>query len=99
MRLYIFVGNARAANDSAGGGNVRHYWQKYIYQGVVMSNKIVVTKTSTMVDVFYVPDTPENRQAVERGEYDKVIYDHDGYYQYLVDSYGEEEKITHQLPD
>ena len=39
-----------------------------------MSNKIIVTKTSTMVDVFYVPDTPENRQAVERGEYDKVIY-------------------------
>lgn len=57
-----------------------------------MSNKIVVTKISTMVDVFYVPDTPENRQAVERGEYDKVIYDHDGYYQHLVDSYGEEEK-------
>ncbi|WMU95384.1 hypothetical protein [Salmonella phage PH204] len=64
-----------------------------------MSNKIIVTKTSTMVDIFYVPDTPENRQAVERWEYDKVIYDHDGYYQYLVDSYGEEEKITHQLPD
>lgn len=61
-----------------------------------MSNKIVVTKISTMVDIFYVPDTPENRQAVERGEYDKVIYDHDGYYQ---DSYGEEEKITHRLPD
>lgn len=57
-----------------------------------MSNKIVVTKISTMIDVFYVPDTPENRKAVERGEYDKVIYDHDGYYQYLVDSYGEEEK-------
>lgn len=64
-----------------------------------MSNKIIVTKTSTMVDIFYVPDTPENRQAVERGEYDKVIYDPDGYYQYLVDSYGEEEKITHRLPD
>lgn len=64
-----------------------------------MSNKIVVTKISTMVDVFYVPDTPENRQAVELGEYDKVIYDHDGYYQYLADSYGEEEKITHRLPD
>ncbi|QJA17862.1 hypothetical protein K16_016 [Salmonella phage Kenya-K16] len=31
MRLYIFVGNSKAANDSAGGGNVRHYWQKYIY--------------------------------------------------------------------
>ena len=31
MRLYIFVGNARAANDPAGGVNVRHYWQKYIY--------------------------------------------------------------------
>lgn len=52
-----------------------------------------------MVDVFYVPDTPENRQAVERGEYDKVIYDHDGYYKHLVDSYGEEEKITHRLPE
>ena len=64
-----------------------------------MSNKIVVTKISTMIDVFYVPDTPENRQAVERGEYDKVIYDHDGYYQHLVDSYGEEEKITHRLPE
>lgn len=64
-----------------------------------MSNKIIVTKTITTVDVFYVPDTLENRQAVERGEYDKVIYDPDGYYQYLVDSYGEEEKITHQLPD
>ena len=62
-------------------------------------NKIVVTKTTTMVDVFCVPDTPENRQAVERGEYDKVIYDPDGYYQHLVDSYGEEEKITHRLPD
>lgn len=99
MRLYTFVGNSKAANDSAGGDNLRHYWQKYIYQGVIMSNKIIVTKTSTMVDVFYVPDTPENRQAVERGEYDKVIYDHDGYYQYLVDSYGEEEKITHRLPD
>lgn len=99
MRLYTFVGNSKAANDSAGGGNVRHYWQKYIYQGVIMSNKIIVTKTSTMVDVFYVPDTPENRLAVERGEYDKVIYDHDGYYQYLVDSYGEEEKITHRLPN
>lgn len=24
-----------------------------------MSSKIVVTKISTMVDVFYVPDTPE----------------------------------------
>ena len=64
-----------------------------------MSNKIVVTKTTTMVDVFYVPDTPENRRAVERGEYDKVIYDHDGYYQHLGDSYGEEEKITHRLPE
>lgn len=64
-----------------------------------MSNKIVVTKISTMVDVFYVPDTPENRQAVERGEYDSVIYDADGYYQHLVDSYGEEEKITHRLPE
>lgn len=64
-----------------------------------MSNKIVVTKITTMVDVFYVPDTPENREAVERGEYDKVIYDHDGYYRHLVDSYGEEEKITHRLPD
>lgn len=31
MRLYIFVGNVVAANDSAGGGNVRRYWQKYIY--------------------------------------------------------------------
>ena len=64
-----------------------------------MGKNIIVTKISTMVDVFYVPDTLENRQAVERGEYDKVIYDHDGYYQHLVDSYGEEEKITHQLPD
>lgn len=64
-----------------------------------MSNKIIVTKTSTMVDVFYVPDTLENRQAVERGDYDSVIYDADGYYQHLVDSYGEEEKITYQLPE
>lgn len=64
-----------------------------------MSNVIVVTKTTTTVDVFYVPDTPENRQAVERGDYDKVIYDNDGYYQHLVDSYGEEEKITHRLPE
>lgn len=31
MRLYIFVGNVKAANDSTGGDNVRHYWQKYIY--------------------------------------------------------------------
>ncbi|QKE55195.1 hypothetical protein ECOP18_043 [Escherichia phage ECOP18] len=31
MRLYIFVGNVKAANDSAGGDNVRHHWQKYIY--------------------------------------------------------------------
>ena len=31
MRLYIFVGNVEAANDSAGSDNVRHYWQKYIY--------------------------------------------------------------------
>ena len=68
-------------------------------RGVIMSKNIIVTKTTTTVDVFYVPDTPENRQAVERGEYDKVIYDHDGYYQHLVDSYGEEEKITHRLPD
>ncbi|WCZ57609.1 hypothetical protein K20_016 [Salmonella phage Kenya-K20] len=64
-----------------------------------MSKNIIVTKITTTVDVFYVPDTPENRRAVELGEYDSVIYDHDGYYQHLVDSYGEEEKITHQLPD
>lgn len=31
MKLYIFVGNVGAANDSASGDNVRHYWQKYIY--------------------------------------------------------------------
>ncbi|WGG14416.1 hypothetical protein [Salmonella phage phB7] len=31
MKLYIFVGNSKAANDSAGGDNVRRYWQKYIY--------------------------------------------------------------------
>lgn len=72
---------------------------KNIFTRVIMSNKIIVTKITTMVDVFYVPDTLENRQAVERGEYDSVIYDADGYYQHLVDSYGEEEKITHQLPD
>ena len=64
-----------------------------------MSNKIVVTKTTVTVDTFFVPDTLENRQAMERGDYDKVIYDNDGYYQYLVDSYGESEKITHRLPD
>ncbi|QXV84710.1 hypothetical protein bas29_0183 [Escherichia phage SuperGirl] len=64
-----------------------------------MSDKIVVTKTTVTVDTFFVPDTRENRQAVERGDYDKVIYDNDGYYQHLVDSYGESEKITHRLPD
>lgn len=64
-----------------------------------MSDKIVVTKTIVTVDTFFVPDTLENRQAVERGDYDKVIYDNDGYYQHLVDSYGESEKITHRLPD
>ncbi|WCZ57916.1 hypothetical protein K37_015 [Salmonella phage Kenya-K37] len=31
MRLYIFATIVEAANDSAGGDNVRHYWQKYIY--------------------------------------------------------------------
>lgn len=31
MKLYIFVGNVKAANDSTGGDNVRRYWQKYIY--------------------------------------------------------------------
>lgn len=31
MKLYIFVGNVKSANDSAGGDNVRRYWQKYIY--------------------------------------------------------------------
>lgn len=31
MRLYIFVGNVKAANDSAGGDNVRRYWQIYNY--------------------------------------------------------------------
>lgn len=31
MRLYILAGNVEAANDSAGGDNVRHYWQNYIY--------------------------------------------------------------------
>lgn len=31
MKLYTFVGNSKAANDSAGGDNVRRYWQKYIY--------------------------------------------------------------------
>lgn len=64
-----------------------------------MSDKIVVTKTTVTVDTFFVPDTLENRQAVERGDYDKVIYDNDGYYQHLVDSYWKDEKITHQLPD
>ncbi|QIO00105.1 hypothetical protein beppo_1 [Salmonella phage beppo] len=64
-----------------------------------MSDKIVVTKTTVTVDTFFVPDTLENRQLVERGDYDKVIYDEDGYYQHLVDSYGESEKITHRLPD
>ncbi|QIO01312.1 hypothetical protein bobsandoy_1 [Salmonella phage bobsandoy] len=64
-----------------------------------MSNKIVVTKTTVTVDTFFVPDTLENRQLAERGDYDKLIYDNDGYYQYLVDSYGESEKITHRLPD
>ncbi|QEI24751.1 hypothetical protein [Salmonella phage SE20] len=64
-----------------------------------MSDKIVVIKTTVTVDTFFVPDTLENRQAVERGDYDKVIYDNDGYYQHLVDSYGESEKITHRLPD
>jgi len=31
MKLYIFVGNVEAANDSAGGDNIRRYWQQYIY--------------------------------------------------------------------
>ena len=64
-----------------------------------MSKNIIVTKTTVTVDTFFVPDTPENRQAVERGEYDSVIYDDDGYYQHLVDSYGKDEKITHRLPE
>lgn len=64
-----------------------------------MSDQIVIKKTTVSVDTFFVPDTPENRMLVKHGEYDKLIYDNDGYYKNLVDSYGESELITHQLPD
>ncbi|AYN56104.1 hypothetical protein STG2_140 [Salmonella phage STG2] len=31
MRLYIFVGNIKPANDPNGGDNIRRYFQQYIY--------------------------------------------------------------------
>lgn len=62
-----------------------------------MPDTFVITKTTTNVDTFFIPDTPENRRLAENGEYDKLIYDNDGYYQYLVDSYSEREEITHHM--
>ena len=61
--------------------------------------KIIVTKITVTVDTFFVPDTPENRAAIQRGEYEKVILDDNGYYQHLVDSYWESEEYSYRLPD
>lgn len=32
MKLYIFIGNIKPANDPHGGDNIRRYWQQYIYR-------------------------------------------------------------------
>ncbi len=62
-----------------------------------MSNKIIVTKTTTMVDVLCAryARKPASGRA---GEYDSVIYDADGYYQHLVDSWEERRsRINYRL--
>lgn len=64
-----------------------------------MSDKIVITKTTVTVDTFFVPNTLENREAVQRGEYERAILDDNGCYQHLVDSYGESENYSYRLPD
>ena len=64
-----------------------------------MKDNFTVRRTTTSVDVFFVPNTEENRTLARAGKFQELTQDKDGYYKNLAYCDAGETWFDHNLED